>query len=670
MANATAVGKTCCARTVTVGEPGPSGAWSLADTVCALGWMLAALVVRGFLAARIEGMLDHDQGVVGLMALDISQGRRWPIFFDGQRYMGALEAYTAAVFVVLFGHSPAVVSMAPTLYTGLFVGGQFVLWRNWAGRATGHLAALLAAVGSPMLALWGVAPRGGYSEVLAWALPVLAVYRWAIRPAGGPKSRCAQAGWGFLFAFGLFLNPLSLVVYAALGFDWLFGRHGADLRRERRLAGGWVDSPRAVAVWAALAALLLAALATACHVELDRARNQIRYVWLLDRLPDRLAIFLGPLGLLLVLSLVGWWTGSARRLFLLLASQAWFGLGAIVALSPFAINSMRISLGFIENGFSLPIWIRAPWDIAPNFRDGLYALRPLVGCDPHAAAYSIIGLSLHVPHSRWPGLERALETATPWAVGLAAVLVATVAWRDRRAWRALFALEGESPTPPTVLALTGLVCCFGLYMLQATSPNATSIRYLLPAWIFLPGLLAQGLLLWPKPARIAAAGVLLALWTAAQLVLWADMDTPSPLRSVARELEQRGVTGFVAVTPIVLILGDITQGRLGGLEYHSFWPRVGNRYASRFLPDEPIVCVNDLEYGRPPAEDIGLRLRALAERHPGRVKRVWHQRQYEIWEAEVPMAEIMANGPDLAHQGRIGDGGAVQHQASPELFDP
>ncbi|HEV3121243.1 MAG TPA: hypothetical protein VGY53_05050, partial [Isosphaeraceae bacterium] len=580
------------AKPVSFAEAGPSAAWSWADTLCALGWLLVALLARGFLTARIEGLLDHDQGVVGLMALDISHGSRWPIFFDGQRYMGALEAYTAALFVALFGHSPAVVSMAPTLYTGLFVAGQFALWRKWAGRATGHLAALVAAVGSPMLALWGVAPRGGYSEVLAWALPVLAVYRWSIRPLPRPMTKRAQVGWGFLFAFGIFLNPLSLVVYAAIGFDWLFGRHGADLRKARHLAGGWVDSPRAALVWAGLAVLALGAIAAACHVELDRARNQIRYVWLLDMVPEKLGVVIGPIVLVLLLGFLGWWTGVARRLFLLLAGRPWFGLGAIGALCPFAINSLRVALGITENGFSLPIWIRAPWDIAPNLRDGIYALRPLVGCDPKAAAYSIIGLSLHVPPSRWPGLEHALEAATPWLIGVAALLVATVAWRDRGAWRSFFALEGEKPTPPTVLALAGLVCCFTLYLLQATSPNSTSIRYLLPAWIFLPGLLAQGLLIWPRPARIAAAVMLLTLWAASQVLLWVDMDRPSPMRSVARELEQRGVHGFVAATPLVLILSDISQGRLGGREYHSYWPRVSHRYDNRFLDGEPIMCVN------------------------------------------------------------------------------
>ncbi|HEV3121580.1 MAG TPA: hypothetical protein VGY53_06745, partial [Isosphaeraceae bacterium] len=144
----------------------------------------------------------------------------------------------------------------------------------------------------------------------------------------------------------------------------------------------------------------------------------------------------------------------------------------------------------------------------------------------------------------------------------------------------------------------------------------------------------------------------------------------SPMRTVARALEQRGVEGFVAATPLVLVLGDISQGRLGGREYHSYWPRVSHRYDSRFLAGQPIVCVNDLEYGRPPAEDIGRRLRSLAERHPGRVKRVWCQRPYEIWEADVPMDELMEEYPSLAERSQIGEGGGLEHQAEPEPKRP
>jgi hypothetical protein len=51
------------------------------DTARALLWMLAGAAARGLLLARIEGPLDHDQSVVGLMALAIAAGRRCPIFF-------------------------------------------------------------------------------------------------------------------------------------------------------------------------------------------------------------------------------------------------------------------------------------------------------------------------------------------------------------------------------------------------------------------------------------------------------------------------------------------------------------------------------------------------------------------------------------------------------------
>jgi hypothetical protein len=271
----------------------------------------------------------------------------------------------------------------------------------------------------------------------------------------------------------------------------------------------------------------------------------------------------------------------------------------------------------------------------------LFALRPLVGCDPHAAAFSVAGQFLKLPPPRWPGLEQVLLVATPWLVGLVLALVATAAWRDRYAWRALFALHGDGPTPPTVLAFTGLAVTLMLYLLQSTSSSRASIRYLLPAWIFLPGLLAAGLRAWPRPARLGAASLMVGLWAASEVQLWADLDQPSPLRPVIQELERRGTRAIVASAHVVLIVADLTQARIAGLEYRSAWPRLRGRYAQRFIPGQPIVCVNDLEYGRPPIEDVGLRMRTLAHCYPGRVRRIWRQGQFEIWEANVPMEKLM-----------------------------
>ena len=57
-----------------------------------------------------------------------------------------------------------------------------------------------------MLVLWGIVPRGGYVEFLAWALPTLAVYRRIARPGRPEPTPVGQAAWGFLLAVGYFLT--------------------------------------------------------------------------------------------------------------------------------------------------------------------------------------------------------------------------------------------------------------------------------------------------------------------------------------------------------------------------------------------------------------------------------------------------------------------------------
>ena len=71
-----------------------------------------------------------------------------------------------------------------------------------------------------------------------------------------------------------------------------------------------------------------------------------------------------------------------------------FGIGGVLALIPFLIQNLRVQLGLAPVAQSLPIWIRAPWDIGPNLRDGAQALGPLVGCDPGAPASVLIGTAV------------------------------------------------------------------------------------------------------------------------------------------------------------------------------------------------------------------------------------------------------------------------------------
>jgi hypothetical protein len=624
--------------------------WDRGDTASALGWFALALMARAPFMAWIESVLDHDQSIVGLMALDIAAGRRLPIFFDGQRYMGALEPYVAALFVVVFGHSPVVVALAPWLFFGLFTAGQYALWRCWGDRITGHLAALIAVLGAPMLVLWSIVPRGGYIELLAWAVPVLGVYRAWTRPHVPAPTRGRQAAWGFLFLFGYFLNPLSLIVYLTLAIDWTFGRHGAELRRARGGLARWVDARGAPLFWILLGGGLILALAVCCHVDMNRDGGAGSLcVFALDRLPGPWGPLLGTLGIAGLLVGAAWWSGLGELVVRRVSEHMAFAFGALLALTPFGLHGICVSLGMLPFAHSLPIWFRAPWDVTPNLHDGLGALGTLIGCSPEGAATVLIGQGIESPPHVVPLLSRGLAWFSPVQDALVGGLIASTAWRDRRAWRRLWSLRGEEPTPPTVLAVMFLAVTAILYLCQATSLNASSVRYLVPAWIVLPGLIAAAIRALPRPGRWAWTLLLLVPWGVAQANLRADLCRASPLRPLADALVWRGARGIIADKPVALTLVNLTGGRVGALEYRTQWRRLDRRYDDRFVPGETVLCVNDptLTWSLGPDRagklhrDLGDRLGELARRYPDRVRRAWRIDHFEVWEVDLPVAEIL-----------------------------
>ena len=66
------------------------------------------VLVRCFVTAWYEGFdFDSDQAIVGLMAKHLSELRTFPLFFYGQHYMLAVEAWLAAP---LFWLAPATVT--------------------------------------------------------------------------------------------------------------------------------------------------------------------------------------------------------------------------------------------------------------------------------------------------------------------------------------------------------------------------------------------------------------------------------------------------------------------------------------------------------------------------------------------------------------------------------
>lgn len=79
--------------------PSPRRTIALVLVVAAL-----AVLLRSFVYLRFEQLaFDSDQAITGLMAKHLVERRAFPLFFYGQTYMLAVEAWAAAPSVLLFG---------------------------------------------------------------------------------------------------------------------------------------------------------------------------------------------------------------------------------------------------------------------------------------------------------------------------------------------------------------------------------------------------------------------------------------------------------------------------------------------------------------------------------------------------------------------------------------
>ncbi len=623
--------------------------WARSDTLFSLGWFLLGVMARAPLVARIEGVLDHDQSVVGLMALDISEGRRFPLFFDGQRYMGAFEAYIAAAFVRLLGHEPNIIALAPLLAYGLFVAGQYAVWRVWKDGKTGHLAAGLTAVGSPMLALWGIVPRGGYIELLAWSLPTLAVYRVVARSGGGDLGRWKQISWGFLLGLGYLLNPLSMTVYVAMASDWVFVRHGADIRSARLGKARWIDSRYAGPGWFAIASCWIFLLAFCCHVDPRATATGLPYIAFVGLLKSTLALAFGAIGIVFLIGIAGWWSTAPARLYQRLTERPWTLLGLLAAFLPFVVNGVLTRLGTIPPTPSLPVWISAPWRAGANLQTIARALGPLLGCDPHVAETVLVAQGVDLPPIQWEGLSNVLTLMSPLVIAIVFFLIAVMVSRQRAHWKHVVALRCVDVLPPEALALLTIGVAIGLFLLQGTSPNGSSVRYLVPIWVALPGVLACGILTLPRNVGVLAVFGLIAPWIGAHASLWKDIDRESSTRPLAVELERRGIQAIVAPTPVALIVANLSHGKVGAVEFQAIWPRLADRYSSRLATKPTLTCVIDRRFpwsirgegDWAPEQDLARHLQTLAKRYPGRVAWTWEIGPFEVWEVDLPLDVVL-----------------------------
>jgi 4-amino-4-deoxy-L-arabinose transferase-like glycosyltransferase len=144
---------------------------------------VAALLIRLDLLIANQFTIDADEAIVGLMALHISEGASWPVFYYGQHYMGSLEPLLVGGLFWLFGPSTHNLVVVPLIFSVLLVPLTYLLARSITGRLGALVAALCMALPPTGLVIWSAKARGGFIEVIFFgALALWLTTRWLRSP--------------------------------------------------------------------------------------------------------------------------------------------------------------------------------------------------------------------------------------------------------------------------------------------------------------------------------------------------------------------------------------------------------------------------------------------------------------------------------------------------------
>jgi len=197
--------------------------------------ILLGFAARIFKAWTIQFAPDSDHGIVLLMAKHMAEGLDFPVFFYGQPYMGSLEPSISALVCRLLGVSSFHVCLG-TVLAGIALLPLIYLWgRDAGGRHAGLAALLLALVGSNTNFHFSVAPRGGYSAMMACGVgTVYLACRIVTRMKAGQRV-CFRyyVLLGLLAGLGWWSNQLVVafllasVVILLAGISWRMVREGA-----------------------------------------------------------------------------------------------------------------------------------------------------------------------------------------------------------------------------------------------------------------------------------------------------------------------------------------------------------------------------------------------------------------------------------------------------------
>ncbi|WP_201365003.1 hypothetical protein [Dictyobacter formicarum] len=182
--------------------------------MCAGLLIACAAALRILLAYNDWPQLNADEGVMGIMARHIQSGQH-PIFFYGQNYMGALEAYLGAGLFPYFGSSSFSLRLGLVLLFTLFLVCLYILTARLYTKRFALFVLLLLSLGTNAVFSRQLNAIGGYIEILlCGTLSFLLALLLSLSTASPTSSpiwrRIGYTVWGIVVGVGIWSDLLIL----------------------------------------------------------------------------------------------------------------------------------------------------------------------------------------------------------------------------------------------------------------------------------------------------------------------------------------------------------------------------------------------------------------------------------------------------------------------------
>ena len=186
-----------------------------------LALILLAVALRILLVSLGWPPTNSDEATMGLMARHIAYNGEHPVFFYGQNYMGAIEAYLGAMFFHLFGPSLLALRLSVISLTALFLFSIYLLTRTlYTGRFALFMLALLC-LGSNYMFLRETYATGGSTQTLLFgslSFLLAALLGVSYNPEAAPRQRwlrnAGYGGYGLVIGLGLWSDWVVLPFFA------------------------------------------------------------------------------------------------------------------------------------------------------------------------------------------------------------------------------------------------------------------------------------------------------------------------------------------------------------------------------------------------------------------------------------------------------------------------